>query len=99
MDAAKEAKEWKEYQKLKDAKAEARREKEKIQAAFQAFAKALGGSSRGGGGGGGVSMGPDQDAAAFKIAPHPGAKLAPPPPGQAQSGHTYTRKRREMMGQ
>jgi hypothetical protein len=99
MDAAKEAKEWKEYQKLKDQKAEARREKEKLQAAFQAFARALGSGRSGGGGGGGVSMGPDQDAAAFKIAPHPGASRGPPSPGQAQSGYTYTRKRREMMGQ
>jgi hypothetical protein len=98
MDAAKEAKEWKEYQKLKDQKAEARREREKIQSAFAAFARALGNSRGGGGIGGTPSMGADQDAGAFKIAPGAGTRRAPPQPGEAKSGYTYTRKRREMTG-
>ena len=97
MDAAKEAKEWKEYQKLKDQKAEAQKQRDKISAAFAQFARAL---SRAGGGsvGGTPSMGADQDASAFKITPGAGAKRAPPAPGRAAPSHTYTYtgKRRAM---
>lgn len=93
--AAKEARDWKEYQKLKDQQREAQRQRDKISAAFASFAKALG---RVGGGsiGGSPSMGADQDASAFKIAPGAGSRRAPPTPGQAKSGYTYTRRRREM---
>lgn len=90
MDQAREQKEWREYQKLKDQKAEATRRREKISAAFAQFARAMSSAVRGGVGGGSMSMGPDQDANAFKIAPGTSAKRGPPSPGQAQGSHQYT---------
>lgn len=93
--AAKEQKDWREYQKLRDQQREAQRQRDKIAAAFAQFARAMASAVRGFSHGGTPSMGPDQDANAFKIQMRQRG-VAPPTPAPAQSGYTYTRKRREM---
>lgn len=90
--AAKEARDWREYQKAKAEQAKAERERDKIAAAFAAFGKALGRSGGGSIGGSGGGGGGDQDAGAFKIAPGAASRRAPPTPAPARSGYDYVRR-------
>ena len=95
---AREQREYREYQKLQQQQRDAERRRDKIQAAFAQFARAMGSAVRGSVGGGGTNMGPDQDASAFKLAPSAASRRAPPTPGQARSGYDYVRRMKAAGG-
>ena len=83
MDQAKELKDWRQYQMLRDKQREAQRQADKISAAFSRFASQLsriGSTSTPGGSSGGG----EQDANAFKIGERPQRRA--PTPAPAVSG-------------
>lgn len=95
---AKENRDYRARQEARQARKDAEEQREKIQAAFARAGALIAGSRGGGGLGGGTSMGPDQDASAFKIAPGAGAKRAPPSPAPPQSGFENVRRLRRAQG-
>lgn len=89
---AKENRDYRARQEARQARKDAEEQRDKLRAAFNRAGSMLASGRSGGGGGGAPSMGGDQDAAAFKIAPHPGANRPPPTPAPARGGFENVRR-------